>query len=262
MKFSSLSSGSSGNATFVSSGNTRLLIDCGIPVRTLAARLMDIGEHLNTIDAIVITHAHGDHVGGVTRVLRERMRRGRMPAVYFTRPTADLMDWQGIERPPVKYFVAGGKFEVGDLEIQSFSVMHDCVDPVAFTVRDFKGNSACVAVDLGGVPDAMNYYAKDSQIVLLESNYDAEMLRTGSYPDPLKKRITSESGHLCNAAARNWIRRQMRTSVRHLLLGHISRQNNTPDVVLAGASEALSERGLTIDLRVATHQRATEVIDL
>ena len=148
MRFSSLSSGSSGNATFISSGDTRILLDQGLPVKTLVSRLTSIGESLSDLTAIVVSHGHGDHVSGLARTVRAGISRGRAIPAYLTPATADLIDWEGLQRPPVSYFEAGSKFEIGDLQIQSFSVSHDCQDPVAFTVTDRFGAKSCVAVDL------------------------------------------------------------------------------------------------------------------
>lgn len=263
MRFSSLSSGSSGNATFISSGDTRILLDQGLPVKTLVSRLTSIGESLSDLTAIVVSHGHGDHVSGLARTVRAGISRGRAIPAYLTPATADLIDWEGLQRPPVSYFEAGSKFEIGDLQIQSFSVSHDCQDPVAFTVTDRFGAKSCVAVDLGWIPDAMNWYAKGSQIVLVESNYDSELLRSGAYPQPVKDRISGETGHLSNAATRNWIRRDMPESVQHLLLGHLSRHNNIPYLVSEGAAECLASRGLSnCSLLIATHQEATRIIEI
>ena len=262
MRFSSLSSGSAGNSTFIQSGDTRILIDCGISVRLLASRLREIGESIDGLSGIVCSHIHGDHVNGIARTVRERIRRGNALSTYLTRPTAELMDWEGLERPPVKYFESGKKFEIGDLEIQSFSVSHDAPDPVAFTVTDRAGIKAVVAVDMGGIPDSMNWYAKGAQIVLIESNHDGDLLRNGSYPAHLKARICGETGHLSNAGCRNFIRRNLDASVRHLILGHLSRQNNTPSLALDGALECVVSKGLTCTVEVATYKEATRILEI
>lgn len=262
MRFSSLSSGSAGNATFLQSGDTRILIDQGLSVRLLASRLAQIGETLSGLSGIVCSHSHMDHAGGVVGTVRAAARRGETLPAYLTRPTAALLDWEGYERPPVRYFEAGGMFEIGDLQIRAVSVAHDCCDPVAFVVTDRSGAKAVVALDLGSVPEALTYYARGAGLVMLESNYDGEMLRTGSYPEHLKKRITGELGHLSNAACRSWIRREMPAGVRHVVLAHLSRQNNTPQTAHDGAAEALASRGLNCDLSVATYQSATPVIEV
>jgi phosphoribosyl 1,2-cyclic phosphodiesterase len=200
---------------------------------------------------------------GLARTVRERIRRGNSLNAYLSRPTAELIDWQGLERPPVKHFTAGEKFQIGDLGIMPISILHDCVDPVAFVVTDRYGAKAVVAVDMGSVPEALTWYAKGAQIVLIESNHDTELLRNGAYPEHLKKRITSDVGHLSNQATRNWIRREMDSATRHLVLGHLSRQNNHPDLVREGAAEALASRGMkNCSLSIATYQSATPVIEV
>ena len=263
MKFASLSSGSSGNSTFLSSGSTKIIIDNGLSLRTLAERLRQIGENIEGLTACVIGHEHGDHLSGVAKLTRERIRRGRIMPTYLSRPTAELIDWDGLERPPVAYFEAGKRFEIGDLQIFPISCAHDAVDPVAFVVTDRAGAKAVVATDMGSIPEALTLYARGAGVILLESNHDTELLRQSAYPDVVKRRISGECGHLSNAAVRVWIRRELDPAVRHLVLGHISRNTNEPRRVLEGAQEALSSRGLTdCRLSLATHQAATPVIEL
>ena len=263
MRFSSLSSGSSGNATFIASGDTKILLDCGLPVRRLAARLASIGETLDGLSAIVISHEHGDHIGGLARTIRARIERGAAISAYLTRPTAELIDWGGLERPPVKYFEAGRKLEIGDLEIMPVTIPHDCADPVGFIVTDRQGVKAGVIMDLGNIPDAVRYWLRGAQIVMLESNYDTVMLQDGAYIETVKKRISGELGHLPNSAVREFIRKDLdASSVRHLVLCHLSRHNNLPSLVREGAIECLSQRGQNCSVVLATHEKATDVIEI
>jgi len=262
VRFSSLSSGSSGNATFIQSGDTRILLDCGISVRLLASRLRDIGETLDGLDGICIGHSHGDHCSGLARTIRERIRRGASIPAYLSRPTAELIDWGGLERPPIRYFEPGRSFEIGDLQIMPVTLPHDDPDPVGFIVTDRQGVKAGVIMDLGYLPDAARYLLRGAHIIQLESNYDTAMLQESPYPEPVKRRIAGELGHLPNSAVREFIRNDLDPDVRHLILCHLSRQNNHPAAARDGAADALASRGIThCQLTVATHQAATEVID-
>ncbi len=263
MRFSSLSSGSAGNSTFLQSGDTRILIDQGLSTRTLVARLAQIGERLDDVSAILCSHSHGDHAKGIPRTVRERTRRGSILPAYFTRATAELIDWEGMERPPVKYFEAGRRFEIGDFEIMPMSTPHDDPDPVGFIVTDRQGVKAAVIMDLGFIPDAARYWMRGCHIVQLESNYDTAMLQEGSYPEHLKKRITSELGHLPNSAVREFVRNDLDVSVRHLVLCHLSRHNNDPRTAAEGTQERLLERGMKdCALSVAKYQAATPIIEV
>ncbi len=262
MRFASLTSGSAANSTFVGTASTRILIDAGCSAKTLVERLGQINETLDSIDGIFITHAHGDHVKGLEVILKAAITRGRLIPVYVTRPTAERLEWKRLEHPPLKYFESGNCVEIGDLKVQSLTTPHDCYDPVAFTVTAASGEKVGVATDLGFIPPAMCAHFRSCGLVMVESNHDSVMLRDGDYPVDLKRRISGDTGHLSNGQVRNFIREHLGAGVRHLVLAHLSRENNHPQIVRAGAAETLARRGLDVNLVLATHAAATEVIVL
>lgn len=261
MKFSCLTSGSAGNSAFIGTESTRILIDAGLSAKMLVARLASIGETIDGLDGILISHAHIDHVSGLEVILGAAMKRGRSIPIYVTRETASRLKWKRIESPPLRYFEAGSKIEIGDMQAQSFTTPHDCIDSVAFTVSA-GGVKIGLATDLGFIPDAMPHYFRGCSLVAIESNYDSDMLRDGDYPLHLKQRISSDVGHLPNSATRNFIRRNMDVSVRHLILCHLSRENNLPSLAREGAGECIASRGLGTNLVLATYEKATEAINL
>ena len=197
VRFCVLASGSSGNAAFLATSKARILIDAGLSVRELARRLAFIGESLETIDAILVTHEHSDHVSGLARIVRWSQRRNRPIPVYCSRHTAPLIDWENIESPPVELFQAGSGWMVGNIAVQSFTIPHDAVDPVGFCFHA-EGVKVGLATDLGYVPDSIKIHLRRVQILLLESNHDLEMLKVGPYPWHIKQRVMSRTGHLSN----------------------------------------------------------------
>lgn len=158
IKICLLASSSSGNSTFIGTERTRILIDAGLSARQIGARLAQIGEDPSRLDAILITHEHSDHVAGLPVLTRQL--KGRVP-VLLTHHTAEELDWDGAAPPPVQCFQAGARFEVGDLSVQSFTIPHDSVDPVGFTLTS-GGVKVSVATDLGYMPDNVKYHLRDS----------------------------------------------------------------------------------------------------
>ncbi len=261
MKFASLASGSKGNCTFVSSGSTRLLVDCGISVKTLRARLDEIGERLEDIDGIAVTHAHTDHSGGLAVLIKESIRRGRPLPVWLSEGTAERIDWQGIERPPLICFDAGKLFVIGDIEVSSFSVMHDCANPVGYVLRD--NHVKCgIATDLGFIHDNLRLRFRGCDLIFMESNHDKNMLADGDYSLELKHRIGGRTGHLSNCAVAEFIRNDMSDSVATFIIAHLSSSNNTLSAAHSSALKAIEDRRKKIVLEVAFQDRGTGVIEI
>jgi len=261
MTICSLASGSAGNATFIRAGSTRILIDAGLSVKQLVARLAEIGEKPENLSAILITHEHADHVAGLARLVKHGIKRGRAIPVYLTARTAEQIWWDGVEAPPVSLFQPGKTFVLGDLEIVGFTVPHDCVDPVSFVVRS-NGSKMGIATDLGYIPDALRANFRDCQAVLIESNHDTEMLRCGPHPNNVKIRVAGRYGHLSNADTIDFLSRDLNAEAQHVMLLHLSQDNNMPELALGGAGEILSHRGMRASLSVATQDRRTEIIEI
>jgi phosphoribosyl 1,2-cyclic phosphodiesterase len=253
-----LASGSSGNSALIATSKTRILIDAGLSVRELARRLAEIGESLENLDAVVITHEHSDHVSGLCRILRRsRALRKRLLPAYLTRLTAPVIDWEDCG-PCLEAFQAGSSFSIGDIEVDSFTIPHDARDPVGFCFRA-EGIKIGVATDLGYMPESIKFHLRGTNVLLLESNHDLEMLKVGPYPWSVKQRVMGRNGHLSNAVTCDYLASDFASSTTALILGHLSEQNNHPELVRMGAAEALDRRGLATRLVIAEQHQPTEV---
>lgn len=260
-----LASSSSGNCSFIGTSTTRILIDAGLSRRETFARLEAIGEDPRKIDAIVVTHEHSDHVCGLPALAKrptERLMNDgfRQIPVYLTTLAAPRIDWNGCV-PVVETFQAGSVFSIGDIGVTSFTIPHDSIDPVAFSFRA-EGRSIGIATDLGYVPESIKWHLRMTDFLLLESNHDLEMLKVGPYPWSVKQRVMGRMGHLSNDVASNFIRDDLSDRTQTLVLGHLSEQNNYPELVRLIASQALDRRGLPTRLVVAEPRRATDLFEL
>lgn len=223
---------------------TRLLLDAGFSCRDLEARLAGLGIDPAGIDAILLSHEHGDHARGALRFAR---RNGSLVAgSRSTLRAAGLRD-AGI---PLLAFESGETVEVGALRVATARVSHDAADPVGFRVEAGEGRIG-FALDLGRGTDAVCDLLAGCETVILESNHDAEMLERGPYPRELKERLRGARGHLSNAEAADLLEEVSGKSTRTLVLAHLSRTNNRPDLVLSAARSALSRRGARARLVVA-----------
>jgi phosphoribosyl 1,2-cyclic phosphodiesterase len=230
MRFASLGSGSKGNALVVEGGGTRLLVDCGFGPREMARRLARLGLAADDIDAVVLTHEHSDHIGGVARYA---VRHG-VP-VFLTHGTslAFAPGEVGFE-----VIDAHAPFAVGGLEILPFPVPHDAREPIQFVVSD--GRWRCgILTDAGFVTPHMVAMLSGCDAIVVECNHDADMLARGVYPPALKRRIAGREGHLSNRDAAGLLRQMDRQRLRHVVAAHLSEQNNVPDLARSALSEVL-----------------------
>ena len=236
---------------------TRILIDDGLSFRELASRLAGIGEDPARLDAVLISHEHSDHVSGLPVLARRTAYR--VP-VYATILTAPKLAWD--ERAPhVETFQAGCRFSIGDVEVDSFTIPHDAADPVAFAFH-VQGMKIASVTDLGYIPESIRYHLRGTTLLLLESNHDLEMLKVGPYPWPVKQRVMGRKGHLSNDVVSEFIREDLDSSTATLVLGHISENNNHPELVRLVAAQALAARSLSTNLVIAVPRRQTEVFTL
>ena len=239
---------------FVATDRTRILVDAGLSRREIGKRLAAIGEDLAGLDAILITHEHADHVTGLIPLSKGVDRR--VP-VYMTHKTAPYIDWAE-STPVVESFQAGCGFTIGDFDIASFTIPHDAADPVGYTLTA-HGVKVAIATDLGYVTDSLRVHLRKTDLLLLESNHDLEMLRVGPYPWSVKQRVMSRRGHLSNEVAADFLQRDLDTSVSTVVLGHISEHNNHPELVRNLAIKALDGRALWTRLVVAAPGVQSEV---
>jgi len=228
MKLLSIASGSSGNSIYIGSDYTNILVDAGISNKRIEEGLKSIGLSCSSINAICITHEHSDHI----RALGVLSRKYEIP-VYATQGTIDaiLKDYtlgeysHDIFRPiePDK------DFSIGDISVHPFSIYHDAADPVGYKFSA-DGKRAAIATDMGHFDDYIVNELMGLHAVLLESNHDIRMLETGSYPYYLKRRILSDCGHLSNENCGRLICRILNDDMRAIFLGHLSKENNYPDL--------------------------------
>jgi phosphoribosyl 1,2-cyclic phosphodiesterase len=230
LEFCVLSSGSKANCLYIGSASTRVLIDCGLSGREVAKRLSQIGVDADSINAIVLTHEHNDHVAGA-RVFARRHKA----SVYANRAT--MRSAKGLVDVPVNglmEFSSGASFAIGDLRFEPFSVNHDAAEPVGFRVR--CGNLVLgVATDLGQVTTLVRERLRDVHALVLESNHDPKMLSDCGYPWELKQRISSRCGHLsneCAGALLEEISSENSARLQIAVAAHISENSNTPGLAL------------------------------
>ena len=231
-----------------------MLVDVGLSKRDILARLAAIGEVAEDLDAILISHEHSDHVSGLVAMARQL----DIP-VFITRLTAPSIPW-GEYTPKLDCFQAGASFSIGDLEIDSFTVPHDAIDPVGFCFRA-AGIKVGVVTDLGYVPESIKFHLRGADLLVLESNHDLEMLKVGPYPWSVKQRVMGRKGHLSNEVVSDFIWRDLDSSVSTLVLGHLSEHNNHPEIVRSMAERALerARRSLFTRLVVAEPKGQSEV---
>jgi phosphoribosyl 1,2-cyclic phosphodiesterase len=258
-----LASGSTGNAAFLATSKTRILIDAGLSVRELTRRLAAIGEKPEDIDAVLITHEHSDHVAGLPRFIRFRQRMKKPVRVFVSKLTTPLIDWEVDGKkpeapPPVEPFQAGSGWMVGNVAVRTFTIPHDAIDPVGFCLQA-EGIKIGIATDLGYVPDSIKVHLRQVQILLMESNHDLDMLKVGPYPWSVKQRVMGRNGHLSNAVTCDYVENDLDSGVQTLILGHLSEHNNHPEIVRMGAEQSLQRRGLAPRLVIAEQRKQTEV---
>jgi phosphoribosyl 1,2-cyclic phosphodiesterase len=251
IRLCSLSSGSSGNCIYVGSESAGILVDCGVSGKEIFANLKNIGVCTSTIKGILVTHEHSDHTKGVGIVSRKL----NIP-IYANADT-----WEGmggsigdIKSENIKLFDTKADFNIHDMDIQPFSIPHDAADPVGYSFR-LGNKKVCIATDLGYFSDEVKSNIQQSDLVLLEANHDIEMVKVSHYPYFLKRRILSDVGHLSNEAAGKAVFELMNTGVRKVLLGHLSKENNFPELAYQTVRNVLEENkvviGKDIELDVA-----------
>lgn len=233
MRFASIGSGSEGNGLVVESHGTRVLIDCGFGVRDTAARIGRLGLAPSDLAGILVTHEHADHVGGVAAFAA----RHDIP-VWITFGTLEVVGERMAAVPRVYGFDAHDAFAIGDLEVRPFPVPHDARDPVQFVLSDGDVRLG-VLTDLGVITPHVEASLTGCHALVLECNHDEAMLAGGSYPFPLKKRISGRFGHLCNDAAAALLSAIDASRLRHVIAAHLSRENNTPDLARRALAQSL-----------------------
>ena len=250
LRFKSLGSGSSGNATVVEShcgGRvTRLLVDCGLGLKHLDARLAQAGLIAQQIDGIFITHEHGDHVGCVTQLAQ----RERIPVwmSHGSHAAIGAPDLQGL----LRLAQDGVKIELQGLQIHPFTVPHDAREPLQLSCTDGAVRLG-ILTDLGHATAHVTQQLAGCHALLLECNHDPDLLAASSYPAFLKKRVGGNLGHLSNPASAQLARELHHAGLKHLVAAHLSQQNNRPDLVIAALTQALGCSSSDVGVAHAAH---------
>ena len=234
MRFASLGSGSQGNALVVEAGDTRILLDCGFGLAATVARLARLGLVPEDLSAIVVTHEHDDHIGGVARLAR----RHHIP-VWLTPGTlsgfealfADVTDVH-----PIHNYAA---FAIGELEVCPFPVPHDAREPAQYVFGDGSRRLG-VLTDVGCATRHIELMLSGCDALVLECNHDPELLRMSSYPTRLRERIAGRFGHLDNDAAAQLLARLDNGRLKHLVAAHLSKENNRPDLARAALAAVMN----------------------
>ena len=233
-----LGSGSAGNCAYVETDETRILVDAGFSGRQIRARMAGIGRTPENLTGILITHEHSDHVQGLI-LLAQKLR---VP-IYCNRPTAEALQTQFQTRLDFRLFSTGATFELGDIIVETFTVPHDAQDPVGFLLHT-SGGKIGFLTDLGHATRLVIERVRTANVLLLETNHDVKLLQECPHrPWSLKQRILSRHGHLSNDGAADAVEQIVSAELRHLYLGHLSRDCNRPQLAHRVVSERLQKIG-------------------
>ena len=259
--FCSLYSGSSGNSLFIESKNTKLLVDAGVSCKKIETALNNILVDPSSIQGILVTHEHIDHV----QALGTLSRKFDLP-VFVTQETLDAMPKQRDKIPSknIKIFKLNDKFEIGDLSIHPFAIPHDAANPCGFNI--YKGNTKIsIATDIGHMTNDILKNLEESLFVMLEANYDPEVLRLSSYPFSLKSRIAGPTGHLPNEMAGKTISHLLNSGLKTAMLGHLSKESNFPELAYQTVVDELISNHYdenSLSLSVASRDIPSKLINL
>ena len=262
LRFSPLFSGSSGNSTYVGCDDAQLLVDAGVSGTRVIQELKRVGVDPSGLDAILVTHEHIDHIKGIGIL----SRKFDLP-VYASEGTWRAMRGKlgVIADKHVRVFEPGQDFFIGSIDIMPFSTPHDAAQPVGYTFET-GGAKLALATDLGCVRESWLRHIVGSDAVILESNFDPDMLQSGPYPYDLKRRIMGRHGHLSNDDAGEVIVELAMNGAQHVILGHLSKENNYPELAMKCAEIALHQAGIApgedIRLTVASRDGCTGMFSI
>ncbi len=263
VKFCPIASGSSGNSTFISTGSTNILIDAGLSGKKIKHGLSMIDEDPGDLDAIFITHEHSDHILGAAVLSRQF----NIP-IYATMGTWEEMDrlatFQNIAPGNKRYVYVEENLILNDICVHPFLIPHDAAEPVGYNIYN-GDHKVSVSTDLGCITDDILRNISNSDILLIESNHDIDMLKNGVYPFYLKKRVLSDRGHLSNVSCGQMLCKIYDERLKHVFLGHLSEENNRPEIAFETVSNILLSEGVDFDnfsLYVANRYTASRAVSL
>ncbi len=238
----SIASSSKGNSTFIGTESGGILIDVGVGPRVLETSLLAAGHKLDEISAIFITHEHIDHIKGLAQLTAKL----NVPVYGSVGTLEALLDKNAVDEQTELREICHNTVTFGDLAVDCFPTSHDCAQSLGFRVTSSTGESAAVCTDLGFISVDVAAALTGCDFVLLESNYEKEMLENGLYPYHLKRRIAGDRGHLSNLEASREVARLALSGTKQFLLGHLSEKNNLPQLALAESANALTEAGVKV----------------
>ena len=262
VRFVPLFSGSSGNATYISCGDTRILVDAGVSGARIKAELAKAGADAAALTGILITHDHADHISGAGVL----SRKFDLP-IFATEGTWRVMEQKigAVALKNVRIIEPGQDFYLGAANVLPFPIPHDAAQPVGFAIG-VGGARLAIATDMGYMTKTTFAAIAGADVVLLESNYDEDMLKAGPYPYDLKKRILSRKGHLSNDDAAQTCIKLVESGVKQILLGQLSKENNFPELAFQTSAQMLKQRGVVLgrdaQLGVARRDGLTDVFQI
>lgn len=241
LNYCSLASGSSGNCHFISSENTKILLDVGMSHRYIKNSLEAIGESIDQINGVLITHEHSDHIKGLKMILKKQL----IP-VYMTENTFMQIKEKIREEDVHKIIIIESEMEMmlGDIKVRSFDISHDAIDPKGYNFY-YSDKKLSIVTDIGIMSEAVIENLQESNFLVIESNHDVNMVLHGSYPYYLKRRILSENGHLSNDDAAKTIHNVFQSGhLKNVVLAHLSKENNVPELAHLTVKKYLEEKGI------------------
>lgn len=261
LNFCSLYSGSSGNCLYVESENTRLLIDAGVSLKKIETGLAQLEVSPTSIDGILVTHEHSDHI----QSLGNLSKKFNLP-VFANSETFDAMPKQTdkISTENINKFKNKEKFSIKDIEITPFDIPHDAANPCGFNISS-KDDKISIATDIGHITNEILKQLEGSKFILLESNYDTEVLKMSRYPFLLKQRIAGPNGHLSNDTASKVINYLIKSNLQTAMLGHLSKENNFPELAYQTVVNEILDSGNDVsklNLSVASRDSIGKLIHI
>ncbi len=261
LNFCSLYSGSSGNSLFVETENIKLLVDAGVSCKKIENALQDINIDPSSIDGILVTHEHTDHIQGLGTL----SKKFDLP-VFVNQKTLDAMPKQRdkMSSKNIKIFNINENFEIGDLKIHPFSIPHDAADPCGFNILS-DNKKLSIATDIGHMTNDILKNLEESLFIMLESNYDPEVLKASPYPFSLKSRIAGPTGHLPNEIAGKTISHLLKSGLKTAMLGHLSKESNFPELAYQTVIDELISNNYdenSLSISVASRDAHSKLIKL
>jgi len=259
MKVCAIASGSSGNCTFISNKKIKILIDVGISLKNIVNNLKCNDIDIKDIDAIFITHEHIDHIKSVGVISRNY----DIP-IYANENTWNSIKTKksmgAINEKNIKILQTNNVLSLGHLSIKSFNISHDASEPVGYIIYD-ENKKVCIATDIGEINDELIKNLKYSNIIVLESNHDVNMVQISKYPYSLKRRILGDKGHLCNELAGQLLAQVNHRDLKYAILGHLSKENNFEELAYQAVKNELDSHGIEyfFELEVARRDQCSRM---